>query len=137
MGTMVQPCEMSRRASDLRNAPTPFEKILWKHLSRSQLGGYKFRRQHVIGNFIVDFFCPSKGLVIEVDGDTHKIPQDDKRDMTLRAEGFDVLRFTNRDVGANVEGVLEQILSRLQSLPDRWPGPGPTPTPPLKGRGFK
>jgi very-short-patch-repair endonuclease len=57
--------------------------------------------------------------------------------MTLRAEGFDVLRFTNRDVGANVTGVLEQILSRLQSLPDRWPGSGPTPTPPLKGRGFK
>ncbi len=136
MGTMVEPAELAKRATCLRNAPTPFEKIIWKHLSRSQLGGYKFRRQQVIGNFIVDFFCPSKGLVIEIDGDTHNDARDRSRDTHLQNQGFAVLHFTNRDVGANIHGVLEMILSRLQSLPDRWPGLAPTPTPPLKGRGF-
>ena len=137
MGTMTEPPKIRERASQLRNAPTPFEIILWQRLSRAQLGGFKFRRQHVIGHFIVDFFCPSKGLIIEVDGDTHDIVRDKVRDEALRANGFDVLRFTNRDVGANVDGVLETVLTRLQALPDRWPGPGPTPTPPLKGRGSK
>ncbi len=133
---MVKVDILAKYAHQLRNTPTPFETILWKHLSRSQLGGFKFRRQHVIGNRIVDFICPSKALVIEIDGDTHDADRDTAKDISLNAQGFDVLRFTNRDVSANVNGVLEQILSRLQSLPDRWPDPAPHPNPSPEGEGL-
>lgn len=137
MGKMVEPAELAKRAKDLRNAPTPFEKILWKHLNRSQLGGYKFRRQHVIGSCITDFFCPAKGLVVEIDDDTHSPERDTQRDNYLISQGCTVLHFTNREVGANLNGVLQAILLKLEILPDRWPGLAPTPAPPLKGRGVK
>ena len=137
MGKMVNPAELAKRARNLRNAPTPFEKILWKQLSRSQLGGYKFRRQHVIGPYITDFFCPAKGLIVEVDGDTHSPERDTQRDNYLISQRCAVLHFTNRDVGANLDGVLQAILLKLEILPDRWPGLAPTPAPPLKGRGVK
>ncbi|MGP1283016.1 MAG: endonuclease domain-containing protein [Parasphingopyxis sp.] len=124
---------MLERARDLRNRPTPFEKTLWSKLSRSQLGGYKFRRQAVIGQYICDFFCPSKGLIVEVDGDTHDRAMDERRDAVLRNQGFSVLRFTNRDAGSNVEGVLEEILMKLDALPDRWGQPHPNPSPEGEG----
>lgn len=136
MGKAMQSRELLNRATQHRNAPTPFEKILWKYLNRSQLGGYKFRRQHVIGHRIVDFFCPEKGLVVEVDGDTHDADRDHMSDLDMQRLGFHVLRVSNRDVGAHINGVLEAILFRLNQLPDRWDGNSPTPTPPLKGRGL-
>jgi len=117
----------------MRRAPTEWEMRLWRHLSNSQLGGYKFRRQATIEPFIVDLFCPAKGLVIEIDGDTHDDASDARRDGILRGKGFHVLRFTNADVRNSMDGVLQQILLTVQSLPLRF---GPTPTPPLKGRGF-
>ena len=121
----------------MRRQPTEFEKRLWRHLSSSQLGGFKFRRQAVIEPYIVDFFCPSKGLIVELDGETHVEVDDDKRDARLAAHGFTTIRFTNDDVRDNMDGVLISILERLRTLPHRWAGPrfGPTPTPPLKGRG--
>ncbi|WP_238475473.1 endonuclease domain-containing protein [Sphingomonas cavernae] len=109
----------------MRNEPTEFEKLLWRRLSNSQLGGFKFRRQSVIGSYICDFFCPSVGLVVEVDGDTHDPVADNKRDSHLRQRGFHVLRFTNGEVGRNIEGVLEAILLKAQSLPPRFPHPNP------------
>lgn len=136
MGGVMQSPELLNRATQHRNAPTPFEKILWKHLNRSQLGGYKFRRQHVIGHRIVDFFCPEKGLVVEVDGDTHDAERDRMSDLQMHRLGFHILRITNREVGANINGVLEAILFQLNQLPDRWAGDSPTPSPPLKGRGL-
>ncbi len=136
MGGVMQSPELLNRATQHRNAPTPFEKILWKHLNRSQLGGYKFRRQHVIGHRIVDFFCPEKGLVVEVDGDTHDAERDRMSDLQMHRLGFHILRITNREVGANINGVLEAILFQLNQLPDRWTGDSPTPSPPLKGRGL-
>jgi very-short-patch-repair endonuclease len=63
------------RARQMRNTPTEPEKRLWRHLSNSQLG-YKFRRQSVIGHYIVDFLCPAKALIVEVDGDTHDAEAD-------------------------------------------------------------
>jgi len=57
----------------MRREPTPFENAVWQRLRASQLGGFKFRRQTVIGSFICDFFCPAKGLIIEIDGDTHDL----------------------------------------------------------------
>ena len=121
----------------MRRQPTELEKRLWRNLSNSQLGGFKFRRQTVLGPFIADFFCPAKGLIVELDGETHEATVDATRDARLAARGFTTIRFTNDDVRDNMDGVLIAILERLRSLPERWPGPlvGPTPTPPLKGRG--
>ena len=105
----------------------PFEAKLWRHISRSQLGGFKFRRQHVIGNCIVDFFCPQKALIVEVDGDTHDPLSDSIRDRMNDHRGYRTVRFSNGDVGKNIEGVLEALLAELTALPDRWPHPSPSP----------
>jgi very-short-patch-repair endonuclease len=67
------------RARQMRRQPTEPEKRLWRHLSNSQLGGYKFRRQATIEPFIADFLCPAKGLVVEVDGETHAHWADERR----------------------------------------------------------
>jgi very-short-patch-repair endonuclease len=122
----------------MRREPTEPERRLWRHLSSSQLGGFKFRRQAAIPPFIVDFFCPAKGLIVEVDGDTHIAETDAKRDWVMGAKGLPTIRFSNQDVMTNMDGVLTIILETLERLPDRrWGSPdSPTPTPPLKGRGL-
>jgi very-short-patch-repair endonuclease len=121
----------------MRREPTEYEKLLWRHLSSSKLGGYKFRRQAAIPPFVADLFCPAKALIVEIDGETHMPEEDRRRDELLAARGFATIRFTNDDVRDNMDGVLIALLQRLRELPDRWPGPspGPTPAPPLKGRG--
>jgi very-short-patch-repair endonuclease len=128
---------LRERARQMRREPTEPEKRLWRHLSNAQLGGFKFRRQAAIPPFIADFFCPAKGLIVEVDGDTHMPEADARRDAVLAGRGFPTLRFTNGDVMANMDGVLITILQTLEGLPDRrWrESDFPTPTPPLKGRG--
>ncbi|WP_166039823.1 DUF559 domain-containing protein [Sphingosinicella sp. YJ22] len=124
--------ELLDRARHMRNNPTEFEKRLWRHLSGNQMG-HKFRRQHVIFPYIVDLFCPAKGLAVEVDGETHAHERDRRRDARLAELGFRTIRVTNDDVRDNMDGVLLAILRVVRHMPDRWPGP--TPTPPLKGRG--
>jgi len=121
-----------------RRDPTEYEKRLWRHLSGSQLGGYKFRRQAAVPPFVADFFCPSKGLIVEVDGETHVAEADAKRDFILTRRGFSTIRFTNEDVRDNMDGVLITILQRLRELPDRWPNShaGPTPNPSPEGEGL-
>lgn len=122
-------------AREMRRQSTEPEKRLWRRLSRSQLGGFKFRRQAVIGPFIADFLCPSKALIVEVDGWTHKDDlKDARRDEALGSLGFSVLRFTNTDVMENVEGVLTRILKALRQAPDRWQAPHPNPSPEVEGR---
>ena len=119
----------------MRREPTEWEKRLWRHLSNSQVNGYKFRRQEVIGSYICDFFCAPKGLVVEIDGDTHDVERDRRRDASLARKGFMVLRFTNGDVRNNMSGVLEVIAGALATRPDRWTGrPHPNPSP--KGEGL-
>ena len=120
----------------MRRDPTEPEKRLWRHLSNFQLGGFKFRRQSVIAPFIVDFLCPAKGLVVEVDGETHEAHADWRRDIALEAEGYRVVHVTNADVMRNMEGVLTAILQALHSAPDRWPGGQPHPNPSPKGEGL-
>ncbi len=106
----------SRRKS-LRNSLTPAEAILWKNLQRSQLEGMKFRRQHSIGSYIVDFFCPECRLAIELDGEGHfnsfKAEYDSRRTAYLSKLNVRVLRFENRAVLDNVQGVLETIRTSL------------------------
>ncbi|CAM8642411.1 endonuclease domain-containing protein [Sphingobium cupriresistens] len=123
---MAQDPRLLKNAAHMRHDATPFEVILWRHLSRSQLG-YKFRRQHVIGNRIVDFFCPARAFAIEVDGDTHDVDEMAVRDAELTGMGVAVLHVSDRDVAENVEGVLVQIMTQLETLPDRWPHPNPSP----------
>lgn len=125
--TVAQDSHLLNRAKHLRKNGSPFEAKLWRRISRSQLGGYKFRRQHVMGNCIVDFFCPQKSLIVEVDGDTHDQQRDAARDRLNEFRGYATLRFTNEDVGRNIDGVLERLLSELNALPDRWPHPNPSP----------
>ena len=88
------------------------ERRLWKHLRYKRLGGLRFRRQHPIGRFIVDFYCPAHRLVVEVDGDSHaeQVEYDHSRTAWLEAHGYQVLRVANRDVLNNLDSVLNAIL---------------------------
>ena len=102
---------------NLRNEPTPAEQQLWNQLRNSQLNGKKFRRQHSVGNYILDFYCPQHRLAIEVDGDSHftesGIKYDIKRTIFLNEMGIQVLRFTNTEVLENLGHVLEKIRENL------------------------
>ncbi|MDP2653431.1 MAG: DUF559 domain-containing protein [Candidatus Omnitrophota bacterium] len=96
-------------ARKLRKEPTEAEKYLWR-LLRYKISDAKFRRQAVIGHYIVDFACFEKKLVIEVDGGQHRQSQSDHlRDEWLKQQGFQVLRFWNNDVLKNMDGVLQRI----------------------------
>ena len=98
---------------DLRNNMTFSEARLWSCLKNKQLSGRKFRRQHSIGNYIVDFFCFSEKLIIEVDGTSHdnyiSEMNDIERDDYLKNHGFRILRFAAKDIEFNLEGVLQEI----------------------------
>jgi len=125
--------QLQERAGNMRRNPTEPEKRLWRHLSNSQLGGHKFRRQAVIGPYITDFLCAQRALVVEVDGDTHDPVADDRRDAWLGARGFRVVRFSNADVIGNVESVLTALGTILAGAPDRWHSPHPNPSPEGEG----
>lgn len=117
-------------AKELRNNTTKQEKTLWKYLNKSQLG-YKFRRQQPIGNYIVDFFCPSLNLIIELDGGQHNEPTsieyDNKRTNFLNKLRYRVLRIWNNDIDTNIEGVVEYIKLNLTPPPNPLPqGAGKT-----------
>ena len=135
---MTDRATLLARAREMRRNPTEPEKRLWRHLSGSQLRGHKFRRQAVIEHYIADFFCPLKKLIVEVDGDTHDVEADFKRDDRLRNQGYRTVRFGNLDVMRNMDGVLTILMDVLEETPDRWKVRqiSTTPTPPLKRRGF-
>ncbi len=107
-------------ARDMRRNPTEPERLLWSRLKGQQLGGFKFRRQQVVGSAIVDFACPARWLCVEVDGETHVNPEVDAlRDRKLTDVGLRVLRFSNRQVMEELDGVCEAILLELQKPFDR------------------
>lgn len=97
----------------LRSNLTPAEAKLWKLIQNSKLGGIKFRRQHSLGNYIVDFYCPQYLLVIELDGKIHFNPvnneSDDKRTEYINSLGIKVLRFENKEIFEKTEFILEEI----------------------------
>ena len=104
--------------SQLRaNMPKP-EQVLWQRIRRKQLG-VKFRRQHGIGRYIVDFYCAELNLVIEIDGDSHFSDEgkekDTIRDAFMEALGIKVLRFTNEEVMKQTESVLERLFNLVRS----------------------
>ncbi len=103
-------------ARALRRPMTPPEAQLWSRLRNRQLGGFKFRRQHPVGNYIVDFYCAETWLTIELDGDSHaaQVEYDRERTAWLTEQGYREMRFWNREVLQNIDGVLEQILDACQ-----------------------
>jgi len=99
----------------MRTAPTPTEDRLWQRLRASRLG-VRFRRQHAIGEWVVDFVCLPERLVVEVDGSIHETQggRDARRDANLAGLGFRVLRVTNDRVLADLDSVVEDIRNRIR-----------------------
>ena len=108
--------EKVKLAQSLRSQMTEEEKQLWQHLRANRLDGLHFRRQQIIDGFVVDFYCHSVGLVIEVDGEIHQdqAAYDAKRDEILNARGLEVLRITNDQVHTNLDGVIESIRAHIE-----------------------
>jgi very-short-patch-repair endonuclease len=104
--------ESREHARQLRREMTPAEKKLWLRLRAGEMFGVKFRRQHPVEPYIVDFCCPPCRLIIEIDGDTHADAAARDAARTERIEELDyrVIRFTNKDVHENLDGVLDTIL---------------------------
>jgi len=105
---------LKQKARGMRSNPTPFEKKFWAYLRKMPFyDELVFNRQKVIGEYIVDFYCHSQNLVIEIDGDTHGVDKhraaDIERNRYLASRGLTVLRFTNRDVLHNIEGVMTRL----------------------------
>jgi very-short-patch-repair endonuclease len=100
-------------ARGLRRRSTDAELLVWQHLRDRRLGGFKFRRQHPIGRYIVDFVCPECRLVVELDGSQHMVNRtaDAKRTRDLAQAGYRVLRFWDNDVLRSTEAVLASILA--------------------------
>ncbi len=101
-------------ARHFRHEQTNAEKRLWTELRKLRSNGIKYRRQHPIGDYIVDFVCLERKLVIEVDGGQHnlesKITTDKLRTEWLANEGYRILRFWNNDVLTNIDGVITRII---------------------------
>ena len=105
-------------ARQLRKNSTKQERILWKLLRNNNLKNFKFKRQYPIGNYIVDFICRDKWLIIEIDGGQHNqeedIIKDSERTDYLKSRGFKVIRFWNCDIDKNKQGVYKRILKELE-----------------------
>ncbi|MFH2038101.1 MAG: endonuclease domain-containing protein [Chloroflexota bacterium] len=103
------------QAGELRNELTPAERKLWASLRGNKLNGVNFRRQHAIGNYIVDFCSIKNKLIIELDGSHHLEQEvyDEERTLFLESKGYRVIRYWNSDVMNNIEGVLCAIDSVL------------------------
>jgi len=99
----------------LRRNQTAAENKLWQELRGRRCGGYKFRRQYIIDDYIVDFICVSKKLIIEVDGPTHEGREnyDETRTEHIRQRGYRVIRFTNAEVLDETDAVVEGIFDAL------------------------
>ncbi len=112
------------RSRRLRRDQTDVELLLWSHLRDRRLNGVKFRRQHFISPFIVDFCCPEKWFIIELDGGQHaeQVEFDQRRTAFLVTQGYQVVRFWNNEVLTNIDGVLEHLAIILSD-----PHPSPLP----------
>lgn len=111
--------ELKQRRRQLRQRQTPAEDFLWQHLRGSMLGGFKFRRQHSIGRYIVDFYCAPVKLAVEIDGPIHRRKDVRENDVEktayLHSLRIRVIRFSNYAVLNNVDGVKCALLQVLRS----------------------
>ncbi|MEO8558337.1 MAG: endonuclease domain-containing protein [Rhodospirillales bacterium] len=110
---------VSIRAKELQRNLTDVERKLWSRLRNSQLDNFKFRRQHPIGPYIVDFFCEQVRLIVELDGGQHSeaANADARRTAYLNTFGYRVIRFWNNEVFENIDIVLDSILAELRKGP--------------------
>jgi very-short-patch-repair endonuclease len=119
-------------AKEMRSNMTNAEKILWPNLRANRLAGWHFRRQQIVYEYIVDFYCHTASLIVEVDGEIHASQRsaDQERDKSLTEKGFTILRFRNCEIENRLPAILENILTACnQTLPNR------SNTPPLEGEG--
>lgn len=111
---------LKAKAKEMRNQPTEAEKMLWNVLRDKGIENYKFRRQHIIGEYIVDFVCLEKRLIVEVDGAIHLLPEqiehDKKRTEWLESKGFKVIRFTNKQIHTDLFNTIENIRKELNTI---------------------
>ena len=116
--------DLKHRARRLRRQQTDAERELWSRLRSRRVGGAKFRRQHAIGRYVVDFCCPERGLVVEVDGGQHLVKEeyDLQRTAFLLRRGYRMLRFWDNDVLLNADVVMEEIARAVED-----PHPNPLP----------
>ena len=127
-GQTNQRIRKARLQQELRNDPTDAERELWLHLRGRRIDGAKFRRQHPFGNYILDFACLERRIVVEVDGGQHAeaADYDARRTRSLEQAGFVVLRFWNNEVFKDIEGVVDMIWNTAAAR--RNPSP-PKPSP--------
>ena len=109
-----------RLAGNLRRNMTNAEKLLWEYLRNRKIDGFRFRRQHPIGEFVPDFFCYELMLVIELDGEIHnsktQSERDDERTKKLNKLGIKVIRFSNKEVENKITQVISQIRKNIQDV---------------------
>src|ERR1051325_6228454 len=114
----------AQQGRQLRKQATEAEKRLWRHLRSRRLAAFKFRRQHPIGDRILDFFCAEAKLAIELDGSGHARHlgevSDLERELELYEKGIRVLRFSNRAVMSNLDGVLNAIIYAIDPEKSLW-----------------
>ncbi len=115
--------KMNERRKELRRKSTPEEEMLWQELRNSKFG-YKFRRQHSIGGYVVDFYCAKARLVIEIDGDSHNTSDqkelDGIREEFLKDFNHKILRFKNSDVRNNIDEMISKIKKTVDNI---YPSP--------------
>jgi very-short-patch-repair endonuclease len=120
-----------KRARMLRKKATDTERILWRHLRNRNFAGYKFRRQHLLGCYTLDFYSPAAKLAIELDGGGHNYQLrrigDRKRSNLLADQGVTVLRFWNHQVRYELDSVLKAIWFALEERPSSQPSPQSSP----------
>jgi very-short-patch-repair endonuclease len=104
--------KLHEHARELRREMTPSEKILWSSLRTNKLNGLHFRRQQIVFGYLADFYCHRHALIVEVDGDIHESQKEYDADRTydLISHGFQVLRFTNKEIHQDLIGVLQKIV---------------------------
>jgi very-short-patch-repair endonuclease len=122
------PAPLLEAARSLRKNMTDAEQMIWQCLRRKQVCGFRFRRQHPIDRFVLDFYCCEAKLAIELDGGQHNEPdarlRDKERTAHLQHYGIRVIRFWNTEVLENLEGVLEKIFYALKHPPFQPPPAG-------------
>ena len=116
---------MKRKARRNRKNSTPAEKLFWQLVCSKQIKGYKFHRQKPLGKYVVDFYCSSLKLVIELDGDTHAFQEryDKERTKELEANGIRVKRYQNQDVLERTDGVYEDLVSEIEKIEKTYQTP--------------
>jgi very-short-patch-repair endonuclease len=112
--------ELTQAARSFRKVPTVSERLLWQQLRRNQLQGYTFRRQHPIGPFIVDFCCPQKNVIVEIDGPVHagQGAADAERQSRLEAQGYTIVRLTADEVETRMADALHRIAENIHPRND-------------------